>query len=104
MAIIARTGLAGAAQPLRRYLRTPILAPIAVAIFVLAAWIKGGHDTKYLIALGLTGIGPGAIAALSGMGIIVTYRATGVFNFAQGTIATLVAYLYWEMADQHGWP
>jgi len=32
----------------------------------------------------LAGLGLGAIAALSGVGLLVTYRATGVFNVAHG--------------------
>jgi branched-chain amino acid transport system permease protein len=45
------------------------------------------------------GIALGAIAALSGVGLIVTYRATGVFNIAQGAIAMMSAYLFWEFVD-----
>jgi branched-chain amino acid transport system permease protein len=105
MANVLTARVATVAQPfVTRFARTPILAPIAFGIFTIGAWVQSGHNTKYLVALAITGIGPGAIAALSGMGIILTYRATGVFNFAQGTIATLVGYLYWEMTDRHGWP
>jgi branched-chain amino acid transport system permease protein len=43
------------------------------------------------------GLGLGAIAALSGIGLIVTYRATGVFNIAQGAIAMLSAYLFRQL-------
>jgi branched-chain amino acid transport system permease protein len=47
------------------------------------------------------GLALGAIAALSGVGLIVTYRATGVFNIAQGAIAMLSAYVFWQLVD--GW-
>jgi branched-chain amino acid transport system permease protein len=47
------------------------------------------------------GLALGAIAALSGVGLIITYRATGVFNIAQGAIAMLSAYLFWQLA--HVW-
>ncbi|MDX6285095.1 MAG: branched-chain amino acid transport system permease protein livM [Frankiales bacterium] len=105
MAQMLSARVIGAVQPFTsRFVRTPILAPIAFAIFVVGAYIGSGHQMSYVIKLAITGIGPGAIAALSGMGLIVTYRATGVFNFAQGTIATLVGYLYWEMTSNHGVP
>jgi branched-chain amino acid transport system permease protein len=47
------------------------------------------------------GLALGAIAALSGVGLIITNRATGVFNIAQGAIAMLSAYLFWQLV--HVW-
>lgn len=47
----------------------------------------------------LVGLGLGAIAALSGVGLLITYRATGVFNVGHGAIAMLAAYLFWQLAD-----
>ena len=43
------------------------------------------------------GLALGAIAALSGVGLIITYRATGVFNIAQGAIAMISAYVFWQL-------
>jgi branched-chain amino acid transport system permease protein len=45
------------------------------------------------------GLALGAIAALSGVGLIITYRATGVFNIAQGAIAMISAYLFWQCVN-----
>ncbi|HEX4655750.1 MAG TPA: ABC transporter permease [Mycobacteriales bacterium] len=50
------------------------------------------------------GLGLGAIAALSGVGLLVTYRATGVFNVAHGAVAMMAAYLFWQLTDQWGLP
>src|SRR5207302_7307735 len=52
----------------------------------------------------LAGLGLGAIAALSGVGVLVTYRATGVFNVAHGAIAMIAAYLFWQLGDRWGLP
>ncbi|WP_239404867.1 ABC transporter permease [Frankia sp. Cj3] len=49
------------------------------------------------INLAFAGISIGAIAALSGIGLLVTYRTNGVLNIAQGGIAALVAYVFREM-------
>jgi branched-chain amino acid transport system permease protein len=49
----------------------------------------------------LAGLGLGAIAALSGVGLLITYRATGVFNVAHGAVAMIAAYLFWQLTD--GW-
>jgi branched-chain amino acid transport system permease protein len=45
------------------------------------------------------GLALGAIGALSGVGLIITYRATGVFNIAQGAIAMICAYVFWEAVE-----
>jgi branched-chain amino acid transport system permease protein len=50
------------------------------------------------IDLALAGLSVGAVAALSGIGLLVTYRTNGVLNLGQGGIATLIAYVYREMA------
>lgn len=50
----------------------------------------------------LAGLGLGAIAALSGVGLLITYRATGVFNIAHGAIAMMAAYFFWQLTDQWG--
>jgi branched-chain amino acid transport system permease protein len=54
--------------------------------------------------LAVAGLGFGSLAALSGMGLLITYRATGVLNLSHGAIAMLVAYCHWELVVQQGWP
>src|SRR4051794_7414364 len=54
--------------------------------------------------LALAGIASGSIAALSGLGLVLTYRATGIFNFAHGAVAMFVAYLLWQTHVGWGWP
>jgi branched-chain amino acid transport system permease protein len=49
---------------------------------------------------GVAGIAFGAIIALSASGLVLTYRATGIFNFAHGAVAMFVAYIYWQSVDQ----
>ncbi len=56
------------------------------------------------IDLALAGLGVGAVAALAGLGLLLTYRVTGVFNIAFGAIATLAAYLLWQMVRVWHWP
>jgi branched-chain amino acid transport system permease protein len=45
--------------------------------------------TSYLAS----GVSEGAIVALAALGFLVTYKATGVVNFAQGSLITLGAYI-----------
>src|SRR5438270_513453 len=63
---------------------------------------EAGHVLA--IDYALVGLGLGAIAALSGVGLLVTYRATGVFNVAHGAVAMLSAYLFWQLTDQWSLP
>ena len=54
------------------------------------------------------GISTGAIYALSGVGLVMLYRASGVINFAFGALGGLSAMLAWQVidlayADALGW-
>lgn len=57
-----------------------------------------------VLDLALAGIGVGAVAALAGLGLLVTYRTTGVFNLGFGAIAVLAAYLLWQAVRVWHWP
>jgi len=54
--------------------------------------------------LTLAGLSVGCAAALTGIGLVVTYRATGVLNFAQGAIAMVCAFLLRQLTVGWGWP
>ncbi|MFI8220561.1 ATP-binding cassette domain-containing protein [Streptomyces sp. NPDC085932] len=54
--------------------------------------------------LTLAGLSVGSAAALTGIGLIVTYRATGVLNFAHGAIAMVCAYALRQCVVGWGWP
>ncbi|MFI6281120.1 ATP-binding cassette domain-containing protein [Streptomyces sp. NPDC050988] len=54
--------------------------------------------------LTLAGLSVGSAAALTGIGLVVTHRATGVLNFAHGAIAMVCAYLLWQLTIEWDWP
>ncbi|MFE7070627.1 ATP-binding cassette domain-containing protein [Streptomyces sp. NPDC057620] len=54
--------------------------------------------------LTLAGLSVGSAAALTGIGLVVTHRATGVLNFAHGAIAMVCAYLLRGLTVEWGWP
>lgn len=56
------------------------------------------------LQLALAGVASGSIAALSGIGLVLTYRATGVFNFAHGAVAMFIAYVLWQLNIGWGLP
>jgi branched-chain amino acid transport system permease protein len=49
------------------------------------------------------GIVTGSIYAVTATGLVVTYNATGVFNFAHGSIGMFLAYIYWQLWQGWGW-
>jgi branched-chain amino acid transport system permease protein len=50
-----------------------------------------------LVAIGLF---TGSIYGLGALGLVLTYKTTGVFNFAYGAVAMFCAYVYWQFHDQ----
>ena len=46
----------------------------------------------------------GCVYALTAMGLVVTYTTSGIFNFAQGAIGMIGAFLYWQFSQSFGWP
>ncbi|MFF4382774.1 ABC transporter permease [Kitasatospora sp. NPDC001547] len=56
------------------------------------------------VDLALAGLTVGVAAALSGIGLVVCHRATGVLNIAQGAQAMAVAYLLRDLVVIRHWP
>lgn len=47
----------------------------------------------------ISGLGIGAVYALSGVGLVVLFRATGVLNFAFGAIGAIGAHCAWQLVE-----
>lgn len=45
------------------------------------------------------GIFTGSIYGLAAMGVVLTYKTTGIFNFAYGAVAMFCAFTYWQLHD-----
>jgi len=48
----------------------------------------------------VTGLSLGGVYALSGVGIVVLYRATGVLYLAFGAVGAMGALIAWQVIDQ----
>ncbi|HSV83185.1 MAG TPA: branched-chain amino acid ABC transporter permease [Ramlibacter sp.] len=57
---------------------------------------------RYLLELTYSGVAIGAIYGLMAMAFAMTYRATGLLNFAQGELGMLVAYIAWSISTTLG--
>ena len=51
----------------------------------------------------VTGVSLGAVYALSGVGMVVLYRATGVLNLAFGAVGAMGALIAWQLINKSGW-
>lgn len=52
------------------------------------------------------GITTGAVYGLAGTGLVLTYKTSGIFNFAYGAIAAVAVFVFYFLHSQHGvpWP
>ncbi|MEZ5373404.1 MAG: hypothetical protein R2704_11835 [Microthrixaceae bacterium] len=52
----------------------------------------------------VVGMTVSAVYAVIASGLVLTYATTGIFNFAQGAIGMIVAFAYWQLRFDWGWP
>src|ERR671926_204060 len=52
----------------------------------------------------VTGLALGGVYALSGVGMVVLYRATGVLNLAFGAVGAMGALIAWELVNNSSLP
>jgi branched-chain amino acid transport system permease protein len=52
----------------------------------------------------VTGLALGGVYALSGVGMVVLYRATGVLNLAFGAVGAMGALIAWQLINHNGVP
>lgn len=57
-----------------------------------------------LLAYIVVGLTAGSVYGLAGVGLVLTYKTSGIFNFAHGAIAALGAYAFYELRDLRGLP
>ncbi|MFZ3560942.1 ABC transporter permease subunit [Streptomyces sp. BH055] len=57
-----------------------------------------------LLAFVLSGLVSGALYALLATGLVLSYSASGLFNFAHGATAYLCALAFYELHSGFGWP
>ena len=94
--------VAGLTARLRsRQNRPTMIAALVVAIFVgyvvQASWAGNPITFDSLLFFVVVGVTLGSIYAVAAAGLVVTYTTSGIFNFAQGAIGMLMAFVYWEL-------
>lgn len=61
---------------------------------------------RSLLPFVITGVATGSLYGLAGLGLVLTYRTSGVFNFGHGAIAAGAAFFFYTLHTTHGvpWP
>lgn len=52
----------------------------------------------------VVGIATGSVYGLAAMGLVLTYKTSGIFNFGHGAIAAIAAYVYYDLHILRGLP
>jgi branched-subunit amino acid ABC-type transport system permease component len=73
-----------------------LVALVIVGILLTAAFSVG----PYVV----TGLADGSIYALAALGLVLTYKTSGIFNFAIGAQAAASAYVFYSLRDTVGLP
>ncbi len=52
------------------------------------------------------GLATGAVYGLAGLGLVLTYKTSGIFNFGYGSVAALDVFVFYFLHTEHGvpWP
>ena len=75
------------------------LTGTAIAVVVAAAMVASGHKQALVIGI-ITGAGYGLVA----LGLVLIYKSSGVFNFAQGEFGTVAVFTLYGVHDLAGVP
>jgi branched-subunit amino acid ABC-type transport system permease component len=57
-----------------------------------------------VVTFTIIGLAAGALYGLAAVGLVITFRMSGVFNFAHGAVAAVGAYAFFELRAATGWP
>jgi branched-subunit amino acid ABC-type transport system permease component len=52
----------------------------------------------------IAGVAQGSVFGLAALGLVVTYKTSGIFNFGHGAIAAIGAYVFYDLRTIHHWP
>jgi ABC-type branched-subunit amino acid transport system ATPase component/branched-subunit amino acid ABC-type transport system permease component len=50
------------------------------------------------------GLSVGSVYGLAATGLVLTYKTSGIFNFAYGALASVSVFVFYELHDVRGWP
>lgn len=63
-----------------------------------------GSKVAELLPFIVAGLTAGSVYGLAGVGLVLTYKTSGVFNFAHGALATVGAYVFYVLVHEQELP
>jgi len=72
-----------------------IIVLAAVAVFIVLLFVFGIQQALVI------GVVNGAMYALIALGLVLVYKSSGIFNFAQGEFGTVAIYIMWLLTSRH---
>lgn len=73
---------------------------MGVGALLLLSVVLRAPDASQLLQFTVLGVAAGAVYAIAASGVVLTYAATGVFNFAHGGLGMLSAFAYWQLKEE----
>jgi ABC-type branched-subunit amino acid transport system permease subunit len=66
--------------------------------------VRGVPAVRQWLPFIVVGITSGSIYALAAMGLVLTFKTSGIFNFGHGAQAAMAAYVMFELRERNGLP
>ena len=63
-----------------------------------------GSITSELAPFVVIGVVAGSLYGLAATGLVLTYKTSGIFNFAHGAVGAAAAFLFYDLRDRQGLP
>ncbi|MCM2389637.1 ABC transporter permease [Streptomyces albipurpureus] len=82
----------------------PVVLAAGLCLVANAAWAGRPVTLETVTQLLVFALPVAGIYAVSATGLVVVHSATGIFNFAQGAIGMLCAFVYWELSVRRDLP
>ncbi len=79
-----------------------VLAAALIAVVIDQSWAHTAITANSVGEFLVTGLALGSIYGVAAQGLVLTYATSGVFNFAQGAIGMIMAYVYWDLKTAVG--
>src|SRR5205085_1903213 len=73
-------------------------------VAVLGSWLTATTSATGGVDAAFTAVGAGSVYAIAAMGLVVTYKTSGVFNFAHGAVGMAATYVFYSLRVDAGWP
>jgi branched-chain amino acid transport system permease protein len=87
----------------RGRLISALVVALLLGYVIQESWAGNPITFDSVLFFLVVGVTLGSIYAVAAAGLVVTYTTSGIFNFAQGAIGMLMAFIYWEFKVDLGW-